>query len=484
MKPIENLDTFAVLAAYWAENMPSKPPGPGEMSWREWDGLNALLKEFGLFSGQYKGLLESAPLQIQKYAINKGVESLTQGFSLISRACEQRRGKITLASFQKYLALAEDVLDGYCRRWLKSARIASPYLRLRTPVVYFEKIFGINRSLYAPQIPLISIPLFLYNRPEQWLALAHEMGHHLYWNSLDSYEETVRFQSDLISAVGEAAAEQAGDIWASWTEELFADVCGTLFAGPSYAISCQDTAIVQARQLRDLAENDDEHPAPYLRPLIAIQVLRELYGEGQAPLIQKIDDRWTKYSAGAENEMCWYTHPHNEEPPRLTLKELAADVPAVVQKILYEKIWSGEKNLLALIEPPKVSPIEIDDLGDLNLANEVNPIFIKDNYKEIAGPNDRLIPKSILDDWKQFKMRFERTLPPTERALGETLGIVLPGIVVMEEESSGLLAWMKLLDLDLNDDHGHASNNHGNCKRHVNYLRRHKHDDVGGIVNC
>jgi hypothetical protein len=346
--------------------------------------------------------LESAPLEIQKFAMNKGVENLTQGFSIISRACEQRRGQVTLASFQKYLAQAEDILEGYCKRWLKDEEIASPYLTLKTPVVYFEKIFGINRSLYAPQIPVISIPLFLYSRPNQWLALAHEMGHHIYWNSLDSYEETIRFQSDLISAVGEAAAKQAQDIWASWTEELFADICGTLFAGPSYAISCQDTAIAQARRPADLAENDDEHPAPYLRPLIAIQVLRELAGGKPDDLIEKIKDRWMKYSKGVEDETCWYTHPHpNEEPPRLTLKELAADIPAVVHKILYEKIWFGEKNLQALIEPPKVSPIEIKELGDLNLADEVNPIFIKDITRILPG--QRTNHSQVISGVNQFR---------------------------------------------------------------------------------
>jgi hypothetical protein len=79
-----------------------------------------------------------------------------------------------------------------------------------------------------------------------------------------------------------------------WLEEIFADIYGCLIGGPVMALSSQDLAM--AGSLKDFVENDDEHPAPALRPDIYLAVLEQVGGYDHT--VAKLKERWDQCLAG------------------------------------------------------------------------------------------------------------------------------------------------------------------------------------------
>jgi hypothetical protein len=382
-------------------------------------GLGVLLDAFGKFALEYAVVLNDANTKGDlPFLLHSGIERLLQEWSILSRACEQRSElspKSMLASERQesvryYLEEADKLLLSYCQRWHYAAPTSSPYIPLQTPVAYFEKLYRISRALFAPSIPVISIPLSDYDAPENWQALAHEMGHHIFWNAIE-LGEFAGVQRKMRASVATALLDELGvadiskaaeplrrrlGLWDDWLEEVFADVCGVLFAGPAFALSAQDLAAASVSKLTDLiGEQDEHHPSLYLRPLIALQVVREVAAASpRADYRQKLLD-WAGLgevetqrralgfedqlraqrasqvgSVGsskrlpAELEAVPETFPLNtrwqyfaaaaaaQQHPAvgITLEELAGDVPVVVRTLLNTGFWPGGRKLLDLID--------------------------------------------------------------------------------------------------------------------------------------
>ncbi len=132
------------------------------------DPICKLLHEFMVFSTDYIGLLKKVPQTVSRnsFVVNNGIEKLQQEWNMLSRASEQR----LIAGLKEELDRASSLAKTYCDKWNNiPQKQSAPVLGM--PVVYFEKMFRISRSIYAPQIPLISIPLTRL-RPARKLAVA------------------------------------------------------------------------------------------------------------------------------------------------------------------------------------------------------------------------------------------------------------------------------------------------------------------------
>lgn len=383
-------------------------------------GLQELIQSFQSFANEYVAELERANQSGRfSFLLRSGIERLLQEWSILSRACEQRaetdprymKAADRQQSVRRFLAEADALLADYCGRWRPPANDPA-YARLKTPVVYFEKLYRISRALFAPDIPVVSVPLSDYDAPDRWQALAHEMGHHVFWNAV-ALTEFNGLQSRLRQAVAKAVLARLGvaayddahpvedkllkriDVWAHWLEEVFADICGVLFAGPAFAHSAQDLAAASVNTPDDLiGTSDQEHPSLYLRPLISLQVVRHLAqnhpdaryrqalldwaGAGETETTRRApgfddflkavqsaewprgkrmpadvrvmgdfslsgDVRWDLFSSQAAAKV----HP----AAQATLAELAADVPLVVETVLTAPVWPGGKSLWDLVEP-------------------------------------------------------------------------------------------------------------------------------------
>lgn len=454
-----------------------------------WKGLRALLEEFSAFAKEYIDLLQQTPdeIFIRRFALATGIQRLQQEWNILIRACEQRLGpdQNDPHGFRANLQRAETYLSNYCKRWLPNEE---PYLHITTPVVYFEKLFGISRAIYKPEIPIISIPLSDYNDLTRWQALAHELGHHVYWNALRlGYSEQVH--TNLYEAVDKFVESKTQKrLWGAWVEEIFADVLGTLLAGPSYAISAQDLAADRVDELQALTHHDYQHPCTYLRPLVSIQVLRDMAARSDSPdfkaamtgdgsdgsgLVARLEARWTAFCSNHAPEL-------KLAGGKLKLKGLAQNVPSIVEAILNEPAWPGKKTLWDLVSFYGQHPNDpkIEELGGLgqSLDKLEMPQPLPNNPLELDLPSAPKMP----DVPGHFKGIWEHTKHKVEQAQGKA-NLLQPDL----DKQLALAFWGMLLRLDLSDTrqfHIHGSSYHLHWESIQTLWRNHHHDEAGTAV--
>jgi hypothetical protein len=246
--------------------------------------LRRLLHDFKQFAEDYHQFFQGVRVYgsgSKVNFLNVALGRILKEWATIQRAVEQRKTK-----YRDHLRETDRVAADYYRAF-RGAKASSAI------VTYFEKVNDIARSLYSP-IPIIGIPLSAYDAPEGWLSIAHEVGHYIYWNyaALDKYREV---QKNLEKAVTEKLVVKHADelgqdpdtfvqyaetirVCLKWLDEIFADIYGTLVAGPAFASSIQRVLLGEAN-LDNLCVDDGEHPIACLRPFTHTQVLREMAGE-------------------------------------------------------------------------------------------------------------------------------------------------------------------------------------------------------------
>lgn len=263
--------------------------------------IKELLAEFALFARNYYAFFATSdPATSRPHELSKALRSLQHEWETISRACGQRK----MDEFKAYLVDADGQAQEYYDSFLGYKPTDVP------PITYFGKLYAISRYVFTPY-PLISIPLLVYNRADRWQALAHELGHFIYWHSatLSQYRQIhTRLRNRVLEALEIRTRDYVDfrkqskifDIWMRWIEEAFADICGTLLAGPEYALSGQAMIAERCFTVDDLIEDDEEHPLPYLRPLLATETLRWVAEQLTDPdakqnLEERIEDLETRW---------------------------------------------------------------------------------------------------------------------------------------------------------------------------------------------
>jgi len=159
-------------------------------------------------------------------------------------------------------------------------------------VLYFEGDVGKATRFPFGSTRLISVPLSDAKKGD-WMAIPHELGHHLYWNAqFSENDKTIlpppgtNFLATEISAAVDAYAaknittrdadqsEKAKTyirgMLDHWTEEIFADVVGTRIAGTNFVNAASDRVLkmVPTSKKDDLFLSDGAHPIPYLLPYL------------------------------------------------------------------------------------------------------------------------------------------------------------------------------------------------------------------------
>lgn len=307
-----------------------------------------MLKEFEEFSGAYfryvaegEGMREKSAEELLK-ELYTATNKLHDEWVEISRVCEQRQ----VDAFQDVLQNSDKQTRQFYDRYLG-------YKTQSIPITYFGRFTNITRS-YFNRYPLISIPLYNFNNAEQIeLALAHELGHHIFWNSTQIYDyEEVQnhFSRSVIRSLDDPVdnhdefrkKEQLVSLWLSWQEETFADVCGTLLAGPDYVRSAISLAAESGTDVNSLTYNDHEHPVPYLRPLISLEVLRWLQDKTQNQELKEqiadIDMLWRGKFGSRLSELRMQHYGTTSD----TMDNLEITIPIVVRSMIDKKDSDGK----------------------------------------------------------------------------------------------------------------------------------------------
>ncbi|MBK8051131.1 MAG: hypothetical protein IPK16_30935 [Anaerolineales bacterium] len=204
----------------------------------------------------------------------------------------QREKEVGTPAMQKTLAMADRL----------AADALAPAVRHRlveqtAVLTYFQKATTIRLIPYAP-LALVGFDLTALVELPRLLALAHEVGHHVY------RQFPVNDASEPKAAPAEAlsAAPKWPEWLNAWEEEVFADVYGVLIAGPAAVLAMQ--AMVMANLPARLTVDDGDHPAPILRPALMSAVLHEMARRRSDPLRTQLertadvlDKRWNSYLA-------------------------------------------------------------------------------------------------------------------------------------------------------------------------------------------
>ena len=160
-------------------------------------------------------------------------------------------------------------------------------------VLYFEEEGGKAVRFPFGSIRLIGVPLRdLSKLKKDWMAIPHELGHHLYWNAQFSTEDKAPLPAPgtnfLAKEIGAAVDGYATEITNrtpgqrdqikehvrkmldDWTEEIFADVVGTRIALNEFVSAAWGRVLrmVLTVDKKGLFTSDGEHPMPYLLPYI------------------------------------------------------------------------------------------------------------------------------------------------------------------------------------------------------------------------
>jgi hypothetical protein len=251
--------------------------------------------------------------------------------------------------------------------WTRLYRKPDPFL------VFFEDVHFIRQGFASyDRVPSVALPLSVWRSPWSWMGMAHEIGHYVYQNLSrklndatsplafkDGLEE--RLLDALTANIHSAAVRQtkvarirALPLWQAWNEEVFADVFGALILGPSYIESLIAWLYPSANSLESLFKNDHDHPVMFLRPLIQLEALRAINStsakksrkrDKRTTLLQAlplIENEWYQLSAeliaedkpAGNQALRAFLHKQRVEQSTVTIADLLADVPLVVNAVL------------------------------------------------------------------------------------------------------------------------------------------------------
>lgn len=149
-----------------------------------------------------------------------------------------------------------------------------------TALVYLTRVPRARVIPYAT-VALISLPHTLVSVDSDLLAVAHEAGHHVFWNSQYNVNNQIS---------GKSLAKNPVWRW-KWREEIFADVYAAWVAGPCVGLSIQK--ILGDNLPEEFYRNDEEHPVTVVRPAIYHQILQQHF----PTWADHLQNRWEQYKS-------------------------------------------------------------------------------------------------------------------------------------------------------------------------------------------
>ena len=232
------------------------------------------------------------PRTIMRTLVNQASFDL----SVIQHAINQRRRQLDGQAMLQgcTLSMADQLA------WLAmELAIDAGYLPADTRIItYLAKSIRSRLVPYSHTL-LISIPYSALhsgiNPSRNYLAIPHEIGHHLYWNGTHP-ESKLTMRDHLLKKVGEA--EIKSDDWRlHWLEEIFADAYAVVLAGPVIVLDFQD--MLDDDMSDHFREDTDKHPIPEIRPFIQTQILRQLTDENGTAFYdhecKQLDKNWRNW---------------------------------------------------------------------------------------------------------------------------------------------------------------------------------------------
>jgi len=298
------------------------------------------------------------------------------------------------------------------------------------PLIYFEKEFAIRRAVYT-DCPIISIPFEQYQGDgklvNKGLALAHELGHFIFWNAADADKIPERndgwryallqafAQQGIANGVSFFETSNLTSMWSNWLEETIADICGTLMSGSQFVVSAYERMIRECYTEAELTSDDEEHPMPILRFQIALETLKfastdkNRYSLLESALNAQVDGLILPDTRIAENT--------------ITYSHLQASVGKAVEIILTTPlVWKNDQPAVRLLDLFKLAHLASEDVAVIPDASTQQSTLLTDFLGDIRDKAKR--PKQTDNDGfgrmlKRLRETFDDDVD-VEKALLET----------------------------------------------------------------
>jgi hypothetical protein len=253
------------------------------------------------------------------------------------------------------------------------AGVKSRYAKRVVPLTFLgrsEDYYYTYAGDYELPIVVVSIPQSRVGSAWNWLAIPHEVGHHIISHFPGYDEEIVAQVAEALAPMRIAVAhrtfpggmsnkELLAQIWFFWLEELVADIYGILYTGPMQVMARQEDAShlysedlpVNATTLDARQEGVARYPTSYIRCLFQTEVLRFLDYHDWADMLEA---RWQRRWGTAEL-LHWYDDAPGPVTGRLPLlsvsvKEMLRIYRAILPRIIAAPVEAfGGNRLLDLV---------------------------------------------------------------------------------------------------------------------------------------
>ena len=215
---------------------------------------------------------------IEEHILSRTLGQIANDVDVLRRALEQR---IVAESNQRanvQTALQDaDTLAFHSLKQMKQASGHEPHF---TVLTYFRRNTNVRVVPYAP-VPLIGLPVTAGSVKRDYLAIPHEIGHHLYWDNWNDAKPS-------FAVLLQGALDLGDSVVDGWIEEIFADVVGCYIDGPVMGLSIQE--MMRQHIGTEFEKADGRHPTPALRPYLHVHVLRCMGAEENAEKLTEAAD--------------------------------------------------------------------------------------------------------------------------------------------------------------------------------------------------
>ncbi len=203
-----------------------------------------------------------------------------------------------------------------------------PYARSCRPLVFGGRggpsaYSAVSRGWQRP-FSIINLPHSAFDHAWQWVALIHETGHDLYASAEnldqemgDALAEAMRKavedgrlnvpdvhldlsqKYNIEHEINYTGKEFLAAVWRAWANESQADVVAYLNCGPAVLAALQQIIQFTSRHPWLIKEEDsqtsdeaEEHPVPYIRNILGIEVLRLLDDGSLSDQADELEERF------------------------------------------------------------------------------------------------------------------------------------------------------------------------------------------------
>lgn len=280
-------------------------------------------------------------------------------------------------------------------------------LNLRAPDLKLITVLRDDRThseAFEEPTPFIVGPLWGYNQAWNYIAYAHEVGHHIYRN-VDGLDCEL-LVNVMLTLGAQGCTRRELYVWGAWLEEMFADLFCLLRVGPAAIHAGQRVALwIAATSRRDQPSSDTltqilftsrdwSHPPGDARVRMGLDALKLSMNMGSSDFevqkqVQELEERWTNLA----------------EPPTTVYindkQENLADVLAI-----------GKLVVTTLLQTPLYALANKEDSS--SLPRSIVNVFYDEN-------RFRKIPKVLAGQEEMWQIlantEFERDTVPDEATL-------------------------------------------------------------------